>query len=246
MSKPFNYKISHKSTNINNNQQLYGCFKQLFISENNFNKLNQPSKLLSITFIVFIIFISTVSTSQIRHSSHEDTNNNNSIRKNCTKCSLLLENAKVRRLESFKREFLHKLGFKEPPKVTIDKSLYNIPPLDTLFMQKSVKSSTFDQNEMLGDQPYNLDRRYGQFEEDDSNNEMDDSTGNIKKFISFAQVGKLLFQFFTISTYLNLEPDLEKIFHLYFNHVPCKLKGFKTEGKEYKRATNEFRLPPVS
>lgn len=198
--------MSHQSTNVNITDPFFECFKQVFPSKYRLGRNIHSSKLL-LTTCLLVLFANIVSASQFRHSHREDSNIN-SIRKNCTKCSLLLEDAKFRRLEEFKREFLHKLGFKEAPKVTVDKSLYNIPPLDSLFTRKNSKSFPFNHDIMLGDEPFNMAKNNGQFEEEDFNNDMDDSTGSIKKFISFARIREfysLSIYFFTMLVFRKME-----------------------------------------
>lgn len=180
MSQPTspNQMPSYSVTNVNNNRLHNGCLSRInFVKWPNC-KLYQ-SKNLSQVFAAVCLLLLLLAKSV--NSSNENSNVN-SIRKNCTKCSLLLEDAKIRRLEEFKRDFLHKLGFKEAPKVTVDKSLYNIPPFDSIFAHRS---NYLDGEMMLGDQPHNFEGSQGPQE---SQNDMDDSTGSIKRVISFAKL----------------------------------------------------------
>ena len=212
MSQVRSNQMSHEPTNVNIITRLFnGCLSRLFQISTTYKfyiNLNLSQVLLLVSLIS--ILPETVTTSHVRYSSNSGDSNLNSIRKNCSKCSLLLEDAKIRRLEEFKREFLHKLGFKEAPKVTVNKSLYNIPPLDSLFIHKNSKQQQqqqqqqhqhqqqqqhqqayFDSDIMLGDDPLvkvERDNGHHHGRQDDSENEWEDSAGSIKKFISFAKL----------------------------------------------------------
>lgn len=160
-----------------NNRLHNGCLNQ--------DKSSGESKYLRqvlLTVWFLLVLMRTVNSSSPRYHLSSEDSNTNSIHKNCTKCSLLLEDAKMRRLEELKRDFLHKLGLKEAPKIAVDKFLYNIPPLDSIF---SHTSRTPSSDMMLGDQPFTFG---GDEVPNESQNDLDDSTGSIKKVISFAKL----------------------------------------------------------